>query len=149
MKIIEPGHIYELANLDGEVANTLTFVLRSDPPAKYPGNRGAHPGCIMQEVLRALIDRARYVDGQFNCVETRVALNSMRNALYQLEKRAARLHGDLTEFYRRVESDKIEQYPTCPLCGHISHPSRHQDVAWHQAQRAKLPEAPRVSPAAH
>jgi len=68
MKIIEPGHIYELDWL-GEpnvlqkklymglgAAKRLYFVNREDKP---------HPGTQTQEVLRALIDRTMHCD---NCL---------------------------------------------------------------------------------
>ncbi len=57
MKIVEPGHIYDLNSLDGDgTPETLTFV-----------NREAgmeHPGTQTQEVLRSLIDRTMHCD---NC----------------------------------------------------------------------------------
>jgi hypothetical protein len=58
MKIVEPGHIYELNTLDGEhkEVETLRFVNRE------AGTE--HPGTQTQEVLRALIDRTMHCD---NC----------------------------------------------------------------------------------
>lgn len=55
MKVIDPGHVYDLRSLDGEQLNRLVFVKREGP--SYPGNVGHYPGTTMQEVLRALIDR--------------------------------------------------------------------------------------------
>lgn len=58
MKIIEPGHVYELNTLDGDgTPETLTFVNREDGEE--------HPGTQTQEVLRALIDRTMHCD---NCI---------------------------------------------------------------------------------
>jgi hypothetical protein len=58
MKIIEPGHVYELRSLDGDgTPETITFVNRE------PGTE--HPGTQTQEVLRALIDRTMHCD---NCI---------------------------------------------------------------------------------
>ncbi len=62
MKVIEPGHIYELDVLDGAGPSLLVFVNRE---------RGTeHPGTQTQEVLRAqidvldvLIDRTNHCDG--------------------------------------------------------------------------------------
>jgi len=57
MKIVEPGHVYELDTLDGDGKPiVLTFV-----------NREAgceHEGTQTQEVMRALIDRTKHCD---NC----------------------------------------------------------------------------------
>ena len=47
MRVIEPGHIYELDHIDGEQKQTLTFVNRETNP---------HEGTQTQEVLRATID---------------------------------------------------------------------------------------------
>lgn len=49
MKIIEPGHIYQLTHLDGAGTTKLTFVNREEGTE--------HEGTQTQEVLRALIDR--------------------------------------------------------------------------------------------
>lgn len=49
MRIIEAGHIYELAHLDGVGTTKLTFVNREEGTE--------HEGTQTQEVLRALIDR--------------------------------------------------------------------------------------------
>jgi hypothetical protein len=58
--VIDPGHEYELASLDGEKAVRLTFVKRIG--ARYPGNKGpSYSGTNCQEVLRVLIDRAGIV----------------------------------------------------------------------------------------
>lgn len=60
MKILERGHVYELAELDrpaGDIIHNppkLTFVNRE------PGRE--HPGTQTQEVLRCLIDRTYHCD---------------------------------------------------------------------------------------
>ena len=62
MKVIEPGHIYELNQLDGDGSPLrLVFVNREDTP---------HPGTQTQEFLRTvvdmlecLIDRTNHCDG--------------------------------------------------------------------------------------
>lgn len=61
MKILEPGHVYVLSQIDahddeGAEAVVLRFVNREDNP---------HPGTQTQEVLRALIDRTIHCD---NCL---------------------------------------------------------------------------------
>jgi hypothetical protein len=59
MKIIEPGHVYELHSLDGKPGETetLRFVNRETGTE--------HPGTQTQEVLRAIIDRTMHCD---NCL---------------------------------------------------------------------------------
>lgn len=123
MKVIDPGHEYELDWLDGkppiersggvEDGNRLIFVKRSGNG--YPGNVGYHPGTNIQEVLRALIERVKYLDGQIHDERNGAVLANLRGALYLLEDRAAERHG------RRltVQARNIEHQPTCNLCGHI------------------------------
>lgn len=91
MKVLDPGHRYELAHLDGEGMSVLQFVKREGD--KYPGNVGHCEGTTIQEVLRALIHRAAYVNSQISCPETSDSIYHMAQAIYVLERRAARLHG--------------------------------------------------------
>jgi hypothetical protein len=58
VKVIEPGHIYELGQIDGKSEiTTLVFVNREQGTE--------HPGTQTQEVIRALIDRTMHCD---NCL---------------------------------------------------------------------------------
>lgn len=48
MRVVEPGHVYELDQLDADgLRQLLTFVNREEEP---------HPGTQTQEVLRAVVD---------------------------------------------------------------------------------------------
>lgn len=127
MKVIDPGHEYRLDFLDGKglqctvylsgerhvVRNdTLTFVKREGEG--YPGNVGHHAGTIIQEVLRVLIDRLKYVDNQIPCAETKNAMEDLRSAIIWLERRAAGRHGREVSF-----TSEVELQSTCPKCLHI------------------------------
>lgn len=113
MKVLDPGHDYLLDPLDGEQVNRLIFVKREGE--RYPGNVGHHPGTNIQEVLRALIERGRYVNRQQPCAETEAVVGMLTTAIMLLEHRAARLHG-------RVLTAKPEEVISgagkCPSCGH-------------------------------
>jgi hypothetical protein len=115
MKVIDPGHKYELRTLDGEEPTRLKFVMRNNPPDKYPGNKDSYPGTTTQEVIRALIDRTKYVQNQQQFAENEAVLYHLRLALYQLEVRAARTHGR----FLNVRLECIENYVTCSICGHV------------------------------
>lgn len=126
MKVIDPGHAYDLDVLDGRSENTkerLTFVKREG--ANYPGNLGHYPGTNMQEVLRALIDRTNYVNNQIKHGANYLVLAGLRAAIYHLEWRAAERHGRLSAFHKLIKEstgenlDGIEKLPTCAKCGHI------------------------------
>lgn len=114
MKILDPGHCYSLNSLDGECEQTLTFVKREGPG--YPGNVGSHPGTIMQEVLRALIERCEYVQRQVPCAETEAAANLLRAALWLFEARAARRHGRTLDL---PLSAVVSGEGKCKTCGHV------------------------------
>lgn len=115
MEVLDPGHQYLLTSLDGGDPITLTFVKRDDPPEKYPGNVGHYPGTQIQEVLRALIDRAIYVNNQIPCNETEDAITHLRSALWLLEKRHLNRH----EGNGSPLLENIENIPFCLKCGHI------------------------------
>jgi len=133
VRIIDPGHRYALATLDGVLDQELTFVKREG--ANYPGNVGSHPGTTMQEVLRVLIDRCAYVNAQRPCDENRQVIASLRSALHVLELRAARAHGLSSA---SLQSDGIELLDTCVTCGHIvcQHGDRSNDAIQQRVQAA-------------
>lgn len=91
MRIIEPGHIYELGWLDGTperagvnkdltvVQNQLIFVNREKKP---------HGGTQTQEVLRALIDRTQHCDKCLRWEGNDHIVHHLRMALALHEARA-------------------------------------------------------------
>jgi hypothetical protein len=124
MKVIDPGHLYVLKSLDDEKhgysyltsGQTLRFVKRCHPPEKFSGNVGSYPGTTVQEVLRALTNRVRYLQGQVWCVENVVILFALRFAIWLLEFRAARRH----RIFYRGSLDHAEFASLCPECGHVT-----------------------------
>jgi hypothetical protein len=114
MRVIVPGHIYELDHLDGFFKTKLCFVKREGPD--FPGNVGSHEGPTTQEVIRALIDRTSYVDKQKPAWENVHVIDGLRSALYYLEKRAKRMRG---EHISALPYEHVELAPVCSECGHI------------------------------
>lgn len=87
MKVIKPGHIYELDHLDGNSTQKLYFVNRN------PGQESE--GTTNQEVLRALIDRVKFLDNQvpwelneqiIKHLQMAIALHEARAILRKVEK---------------------------------------------------------------
>jgi hypothetical protein len=117
MDVIDPGHVYALECLDGEEdeIQLLQFVKREGPG--YPGNVGHHSGVNIQEVLRVLIDRIKYLDNQIPHVSNQLALRLLRLAILALELRAAERHG--REWVQTGHDEDIEYRPVCVKCGHI------------------------------
>ncbi len=112
MKILDPGHKYELQSLDGGKPQLKIFVKREGP--NFPGNIGSYPGSNLQENWRADLNRLRYLWEQKPCVETENAILYVRLALWELEKRAARIHGRSEPTSKEAEFGK-----TCVECGHV------------------------------
>lgn len=128
MKVLDPGHMYEMATLDQTSAHpwnaVLQFVKRDDPPEKYPGNEGHYEGVNIQEVLRVLIDRTQYLQQQAeelkdgdSCSDDELVIGYLRAAFIVLEGRAHRQHGSRLPDY--LSERPIETYPSCLTCGHI------------------------------
>lgn len=117
MRVLDKGHKYTLATLDGQgISWLLQFVKREGP--NYPGNVGHYPGTTTQEVLRALIDRMKYVDQQKRHRTNELVLTHLRWSLYELEWRAAKEAGLSGLPY--IQKDIIELLPTCNICGHLT-----------------------------
>lgn len=117
MRCLVDGHIYELGILDGkddDDKQTLTFVQRTG--LKYPGNEFSHAGTTTQEVLRALIDRSRYVNNQAPCMETEAMIGLLQSALILAELRAARKRESHLDF---PTIEDFEEAPTSSVDGHV------------------------------
>lgn len=80
MKIIEPGHVYQLQHQDGTGAGLLVFVNRE------AGTE--HEGTQTQEVLRALIDRTQHCDSCLRWDGNDKIIEHLRMALVLHEARA-------------------------------------------------------------
>ena len=112
MRVLDAGHCYELASLDGDLVQQLQFVKREG--GGYPGNVGRYPGTTSQEVLRALIHRAAYVNNQIPCWQTRLSLYLMGAVIWLYEHRAAKRHKrEVPGLYEAVYG------VTCENCGHV------------------------------
>lgn len=114
MNVRDPGHCYELNTLDGGApfGCFLQFVKRKGP--NYPGNRDSRPGTTSQEVLRAVIDRALYVNRQRPCWQTRLSIPLLKLAVWLYERRAAKRHGRGAPGYQEATFGE-----TCQACGHV------------------------------
>lgn len=114
--VIDAGHAYDLASLDGEYSQTLTFVKRCDPerPWMFPGNTNAYPGATLQIVIRVLIDRIDYLQKQVWCPENSISTKLLQLVLWLLEFRAARRHG-LAYFHGLRFASRAY---ICRECGH-------------------------------
>ena len=114
MKVIDPGHEYLAEGVGGTEPQRIVFV--KNRGEHYPGNTGEpHGGVLCQELMRVLINRTTYLNGQGSCMETEHALAALRQALAWFEVRAARCREDFIDL---PHSDVLEGASTCPTCGH-------------------------------
>jgi len=81
MKIIEPGHVYELATLDGDGKPVILRFVNREAGTE-------HDGTQTQEVLRALIDRTKHCDNCRRWGKNDAIIYHMRMAIALHESRA-------------------------------------------------------------
>ena len=125
MIVLDDGHKYLLNLLDSENYETLTFVKRCSPPEKYPGNTNSYSGTNMQEVIRALINRLKYLDKQIADYRNYLNIVLLRQILLLLEQRAAERHNRKL-ILNQTEYQTIELLSVCEKCGHIK-PEEHKE----------------------
>lgn len=87
IQVVDPGHHYILPQLGTDYTVDLIFVKRSGGAVQYDHQ---HPGLQTQSVIRALIDRSKYLNSIIPCKETEDAIWALREALYAYEARAYR-----------------------------------------------------------
>lgn len=111
MKIIEPGHIYEVENVDGTGTQRIQFVKRRGSDAELLPNDQRVEGIQSQELLRVLIDRTFYLHREQPWRENVQIIHHLRDALRLYESRAAR---------RSIEKLSMpERRDFCRNCGHF------------------------------
>lgn len=109
MRVIETDHVYALKN-QGEGEQILTFI--RSLPEDDPGN---HDGTLIQEVLRALIDRLWGLQRQKPHERTASMIEHLRAALIDAECRA--FEQTITKSYSKCGLH-VEELPT-QLNGHL------------------------------
>lgn len=122
MIVLDPGHVYELDNLDDpdrEVPRVMLYFVKREGEG-FPGNVGHHAGTTAQEVLRVLIDRVKYVDQQIPDPANDRVLKHLRDAIWELEVRAAKRRGTTLPKGLRGGDTDVEDLDVCPACGHIA-----------------------------
>lgn len=84
MRVLVPGHSYELNNLDGQPVAALGFIRKEMVDGKL---MTASDGTTNEEVLAALIDRIKSLNAKAPCRENAVCLTHLETGLLWLEKR--------------------------------------------------------------
>lgn len=111
MNVVEPGHVYELQNVDGDSVQVVRFVRRRDDEAVVLPAVQREEGILTQELLRVAIDRTLYLNAEGPCAENVEIVDCLRRALQLYESRAAR---------RTIEKQPmIERTDVCEECQHV------------------------------
>ena len=85
MKILTPGHQYELSNVESGSQN-IQFVEKIDRVNELAN---FIDGTTNEEVIAMLIDRMRYLQTQLPCFENALTIQCLEVAMIWLEKRTA------------------------------------------------------------
>lgn len=91
MKILTPGHKYELDNVESpeNPGQTIQFI---EKISENPGGtvlKTVHDGTTNEDLLRVLIDRMNSLQSKFPCRENAIATTHFETGLLWLEKRTA------------------------------------------------------------
>jgi len=121
MKVIDPGHVYEVDVYDGDNTETQRITFMKREGKGFPGNVGHHPGTNCQEILRVLINRILYLNNQIPCDDNKRLIYNLRYCLLEFERRAIIRHG-ADDLYPMqlwdVDDVPVENMLTCRVCGH-------------------------------
>lgn len=91
MRVITPGHRYELANFEdpSKPGQVIQFIEKTPIAEGSTELRTVHEGTTNEELLRVLIDRMQTMQAKFPCRENAIATTHFETGLLWLEKRTA------------------------------------------------------------
>lgn len=119
MRILDPGHTYEVQNVDGSGVQIIQFVKRRGPDGELLAEHQRREGIQTQELLRVAINRSIFLNGEQCWHENVDAVNHLRDALRLYESRAA---------HRALDKLAMPELASaCSICHHIF--CHHQNVS--------------------
>lgn len=90
MKVITPGHTYELAQFEGSASQTIQFIHKEPKEGGEAGYlQTISDGTTNEELLSVLIDRMQFLQAKFPCRENALVITKLEESLMWLEKRTA------------------------------------------------------------
>ena len=89
MKNLIPGHVYEMSNFEkkDQQGQILQFIHKEPLLDNSENMKTISDGTTNEEVLEVLIDRMKYLNNKFFCVENELTINHLSFALFQLNER--------------------------------------------------------------
>lgn len=109
MKVIEPGHVYELATLDGEAPNRLVFVNR-EPGTEHAGTQTQEALRTTIDVMECLIDRTNHCDDCIRWEGNDRIVKALAEA--QRQMRLALLYHEQRAMERKLDRGDLEPEKT-------------------------------------
>ncbi len=90
MKIITPGHKYQLENFENkEGYQTIQFIEKRPTAADLIQLTTVNDGTTNEELLKVLIDRLNYLQEKFPCRENAIVITKLEESLMWLNYRTA------------------------------------------------------------
>ena len=80
MRIIEPGHVYELDNLDESAPQRLSFICKAPVSPDATELEMVHDGTTNEEVLKMLIDRMQFLHAKLPRRQSAITITNIREA---------------------------------------------------------------------
>lgn len=87
MKVLTPGHKYELASFEGSAPQVLQFIEKVRVSPESTELKTVNDGTTNEEVLHVLIDRMEGMNAKLPNDLTRLAITNLKLALANLEAR--------------------------------------------------------------
>lgn len=87
MKVLTPGHKYELASFEGGPPQTLQFIEKQPVEEKSEELCTVNDGTTNEQVLAVVIDRMKYLQDRVPCDKNKLVITRLHQALEALESR--------------------------------------------------------------
>lgn len=89
MKIITPGHTYELSNFENkeQIGQTLQFIHKEPITPDSKELETISDGTTNEELIEVLIDRMQFLQNKIPCRENAIVLTKLEESLMWLNKR--------------------------------------------------------------
>lgn len=90
MKVLIPGHRYEMQNFDKKnESQTIQFIQKEPVTEGSAELQTINDGTTNEELLEVLIDRMQFLQSKFPCRENALVITKLEESLMWLNKRTA------------------------------------------------------------
>ena len=91
MKVLTPGHTYEVANFENpaEQGQVIQFIHKEPIEVGSPELKTVADGTTNEELLAVLINRMNFLQSKFPCRENALATTKLEESLMWMQKRTA------------------------------------------------------------